>query len=157
MFNEPTCVIMVGLPGCGKSTYRKKYLSDLLVSSTDDYIESYAAEMGLTYNDVFKEVVGIATTQMNKLIADCIKGNRSFVVDQTNLSVKKRKSLLDKVPSHYRKIAIVFNTPWHTEWQKRLDSRPGKVISMEILSSMLDNFVYPTYNEAFDEIWSVRN
>lgn len=29
MFNEPTCVIMVGLPGCGKSTYRKKYLSDL--------------------------------------------------------------------------------------------------------------------------------
>lgn len=163
MFNKPTCVIMVGLPGCGKSTYRNKYLRELIICSTDDYIEQYAAEKGLTYNDVFKSIVSEATTEMYNTMDICIRLNQSFVVDQTNLSVNKRASILRKLPSHYRKIAIVFNSPFWgecplsvNEWQKRLASRSGKTIPMNVMNSMIDNYQHPSYNEAFDEIWSVR-
>ena len=51
VWKKPTFVMMVGVPGSGKSTFLKKFMEitfdDIHVASTDDLIEVYAAEHGI--------------------------------------------------------------------------------------------------------------
>ena len=46
----------------------------------------------------------------------------------------------------------MFRTPEEKELQRRLNSRPGKVIPPDVVKSMIDNFEEPTKEEGFDEI-----
>ena len=52
-------------------------------------------------------------------------------------------------------VAVVFRTPEEKELQRRLNSRPGKVIPPDVVKSMIDNFEEPTKEEGFDEIVAV--
>jgi hypothetical protein len=38
------------------------------------------------------------------------------------------------------------------EWNRRLDSRPGKTIPAHVLSSMIEHYEVPTEAEGFDKI-----
>jgi len=53
----------------------------------------------------------------------------------------------------YEHIAVVFQTPDEEEHQRRLKTRPGKVIPEAVLWDMVWNFEMPTYEEGFSEIW----
>jgi predicted kinase len=77
---------------------------------------------------------------------------KDVVWDQTNLTPKSRKSKLAMVPDHYKKIAVVFQTPEAAEWQRRLDSRPGKSIPQNILMGMASSMQMPGPDEGFDSI-----
>jgi hypothetical protein len=54
---------------------------------------------------------------------------------------------------NYKHIAVVFKTPPKEELIKRLSSRPGKNISWDSISNMINNFQMPYKDEGFDEIW----
>ena len=71
--------------------------------------------------------------------------------DRTNTGLKSRKAKLAMAPG-YHKIAVVFATPEKEEWQRRLDSRPGKAIPDAVLKAMAKGLQLPTEDE-FDEIW----
>lgn len=49
------CIILVGLPGSGKTTYVNNINSDnkFHIASTDNLIEQYANENGLTYTEAW--------------------------------------------------------------------------------------------------------
>lgn len=147
--------VLCGLPASGKSTYVNRLLDvhpNAVVCSTDNYIEMVAAFKNQNYDEVFFEMIAEATTVMWNNFENAIAEDKVIIFDQTNLSRKKRRLILNRVPKHYEKIAIWIEIPDHKEWGHRLESRPGKNIPGHILVAMVQNATKPEIQEGFDEI-----
>lgn len=160
--NSPKLYVLIGLPGSGKSTWTTKFLRDnndinFTVVSSDAIIERYATERGKTYSEVFSDVSGFAMKEMSASADDAFNNNRNIIWDQTNMSVKKRKCILQRAKG-YVKIAVDFDVS-DKELQRRLDERAkttGKVIPKNIVDSMAKNYDEPTKAEGFDQIIRIR-
>jgi predicted kinase len=152
--NKPTLLMLIGLPGTGKSTWFNDYLNleeNYYVLSTDMYIESAAHNENTTYDEAFDKHIKQATKELEvdvKYVRDC---RADAVWDQTNLTVASRAKKLAKLPNH-KKIAVVFECD-EVEHVRRLASRPGKTIPQHVLNNM--RLERPTKDEGFDEIWTI--
>ena len=156
----PKCTILVGVPASGKSTWwRNKYGEyPPSVASTDKIIEEVASSYGMTYDEGFKGLIQFAEIIMWRQITSCLMRGGDFIIDRTNLSVKSRKKFIDKLKLHrYNIECVVFPMPGteklsSDEWNRRLESRPGKNIPGYILSSMIEHYEPPTESEGFSKI-----
>lgn len=156
------CAVMVGLPGTGKSTLvsnltKQPRFANCFVYSTDDYIEQYAHEHNSTYDAVFKNVVNEATRVMNSRLDFSIQRNNPIIWDQTNLGVKKRRSILGRFNSQWAKECHCILPPMgdsqNSDWEWRLNNRPGKVIPWGIIRSMGETYLIPKLDDGFDKIY----
>ena len=154
----PIAYILVGVPGSGKSTWIANQMFDwnkTVVASTDGYVEQQAKKQGKSYSDVFKSVMPDAVNHMAKTVVDAREQGLDIVWDQTSTTVQTRAKKLRMLPD-YKKIAVVFPTPEEEELQRRLNSRPGKVIPDHVMQQMKRGFTMPLKDEGFDEIWHVK-
>lgn len=154
----PMLYMLIGVPGSGKSTWiaNQNYdTSNTVVISSDNIIERRATDRGLTYSDVFQEEIKSATAEMNENLKSAIAQKMNIIWDQTNLTVKNRKSKLAMIPEEYEKIAVFFKTPDEVEWRRRLENRPGKVIPNNILLGMNSQLEQPCTDEGWDNIISM--
>lgn len=152
----PTLYMLIGVPGSGKSFFIKNFLlnkfPNIVVVSTDNYIEQLAKQQGKTYNDVFKSSIDSATKNLDQQVKQAVSKNYDIAWDQTNTSKGARRKKLAMIPDSYKKIAVVFPTPEQDELQRRLASRPGKEIPPEVVSNMIKSLQMPSEDEGFDEI-----
>lgn len=164
---KPICTVMVGLPAMGKSTLVDSYCKignallnmDVFVYSTDNYIEQQARALSKTYDEVFEDYVGKATTRMNSLLDVAIKDKIDIMWDQTNLGVGKRRKIINRMKQagyQVRCECIVPPEPgWLDDqkaWANRLANRAGKTIPQNILTNMIESFTIPVIEEGFDMI-----
>jgi predicted kinase len=147
----PYFVMLVGLPGVGKSTFRQQIDTNAVVLSTDDWIQEKADWEGTTYDAIWARDIKQAESAMRAAFAQAIKYRANIIMDRTNLSAKKRKGWLTQLPSAYFKMALVFDTPDEVEHARRLQ-RPGKFIPPMVLDSMKENYKRPTMDEGWDLI-----
>lgn len=157
--NQPIAYILSGLPGSGKSTWVRSINqnSDFVIVSSDDEIEQHAKDRGLTYSDVFDSYVKTATSRMNAKFKEAVAANRNIIWDQTNMTSKKRRGILQQIPHSYKKIAVVFQID-DQELERRLEKREqdeGKKIPKHIIYSMANSFEMPSTVEGFDQIIKV--
>ena len=145
----PTIYMLIGVPASGKSTWVEQNKGNALVISTDNLIEAYAANLGKTYNEVFKEQIKIATKIALEHAEAAFAADQDVIWDQTNITKKSRASKLAMVPKHYHKTAVFFATPPEEEWQRRLNSRQGKSIPPHILDSMVEMLEMPELDEGW--------
>jgi predicted kinase len=150
----PECVMLVGIPCCGKSTYAEKlktipYWENAVVLSTDNYIEKQAQRMGMTYNQIFDDVIGDATRELELEFIMAKDKGKNLIWDQTNLTVKTRRKKLLKIPSFYARGVIYFEISLE-EALERNNHREGKFIPESILKRMYHQFEVPTLEEGFD-------
>lgn len=149
------CTILIGAPGSGKSTWMRnqEWIDDTYVASTDDIIENIADQYGFTYDEAFKDVVGFAEKVMWRELEMAAQDGDPIYIDRTNMSVKSRKRFIDFLrPYGYRFDAVVFPNPDPAEWERRLNSRPGKTIPENIIRNMVSSFRMPTQEEGFVNI-----
>jgi predicted kinase len=160
------CLILVGLPATGKSTwvdslidddpYDKDPIADWSVHSTDNIVEEIADNYGFTYNEIWKDTIGLATKLYNRDIRETIMGKWSCIIDRTNLTIESRKKIIDLFKSHgYTIEVMVFSKPDDIEWNNRLNSREGKSIPKEQLDAMIERYQAPSNDEGIDEIYYV--
>jgi predicted kinase len=148
--------MLIGVPGSGKSTWinAQDWVKDCVLVSTDKLIELEAGRQGKTYNDVFKDYIDTATKLMNADVLEAVSESKDIIWDQTNTGRKSRKAKLAMMPGYY-KIAVVFATPEKEEWQRRISSRPGKMIPEGVLKAMAMGLQRPEPGE-FDEVWNAQ-
>ena len=146
--------VLVGLPASGKTTWVKNqtWALGLTVVSTDTFVEDYARKVGKTYSEVFDEYMPTAVEQMVEVVEHARDHGHDIIWDQTSTTVASRAKKFRMLPDYY-KIAVVFSVPDAEEHERRLQSRPGKVIPPEVLQDMKEKFELPTEEEGFNEIW----
>lgn len=158
-FPAKTMIVLVGLPGSGKSTWIKenkhRFLNKGYILSTDNMIEDFAASIDKTYDDVFNDYIKEANKEFHKnRIPEAMKSGESIVVDRTNMNRKARKKFLDAVPDDYFKMAIVFEVD-NDVLKERLEKRSkeeGKTIPSNVIESMRNSFELPSLDEGFDSV-----
>jgi tRNA uridine 5-carbamoylmethylation protein Kti12 len=105
---------------------------------------------------MFSDHINEATKHMNNVLAVAISAGIDVYWDQTNMSSKKRKSILSKFPKSYRKECWCVRVPsTPEEWgdlEIRLTLREGKTIPHHIIEAMADSYVEPELDEGFDKI-----
>ncbi len=153
--------MLCGIPTSGKSTYVNKlkkldYWKESVVLSTDDYIEKQAQRCGLTYNQIFDDVIKDATRELELEFNMAKDKGKNIIWDQTNLSVKSRRKKLLKLPSFYARGVIYFEVSLE-EALERNNHREGKFIPESILKRMWHQFEIPTRNEDFDYVEKVES
>lgn len=158
LHNErPNLIVLVGLPGSGKSTWCDEFLSkcseDFTIISSDAEVEKLCEAAGTTYSEGFSRYVGKATAIMKQKVREAVNKKENIVWDQTNMNVKKRKSIFNDVGNEYYKIAVVFELDDEKELQRRLQYREettGKHIPAHVITNMAKSYVRPTKQEGFD-------
>lgn len=154
MNKKPKLYMLVGVPGSGKSTWVKnqEWSKDCAVISTDRWVELEAERTGKTYSEIFQEYMPKAVELMAIQVELARDKGLDIIWDQTSTTIHTRAKKFRMLPEYYA-IAVVFRIPEPDELQKRLASRPGKVIPSEVLQSMIDRWEEPTEDEGFKEIW----
>ena len=152
----PKCYQLIGVPGSGKSTWIKnqKWALGLTIVSTDVFVEDYARSVGKTYSEVFTEYMPKAVDLMVEQVVNARKLGHDIIWDQTSTSIASRKRKFNMLPN-YEHIAVVFKTPEKEELNRRLASRPGKNIPLNVVEQMAFDLTMepPTEEEGFKEIW----
>lgn len=150
MKKQPIAYMLVGIPGSGKSTFVREYLSNIPYVSSDYYLEKWAKERGTTYNDIFMNEVKNSQAEMYKDLDIMIAMKNDFIWDQTNIDKKTRAAKLKKIPDFYRKVAVYF--PVDLEVAKSRNAARNRSIPSHVIESMHDKFEIPTLDEGFDTI-----
>jgi predicted kinase len=154
-------VMLCGIPCSGKSTFVNKlkkipFWENAVVLSTDAYIEKQAQRCGLTYNQIFDDVIDNATRELELEFNMAKDKGKNIIWDQTNLSRKTRKKKLFKLPSIYARGVIYFEISLE-EALERNKHREGKFIPESILKRMYHQFEVPTLEEDFDYVEKVES
>ena len=131
------------------------FWENAVVLSTDDYIEKQAQRCGLTYNQIFDDVIDDATRELELELSMAKDKGKNIIWDQTNLSVKTRKKKLSKLPSFYHRGVVCFEILLE-EALERNKHREGKFIPESILKRMWHQFEIPTLEEDFDYVEKVK-
>ena len=151
-------IMLVGLPGSGKSTFGKIIQGEGIRLSTDDIIELHATIEGKTYNEVFQDSITTAKKLLEVHLEWALRENEPLIIwDQTNLTVKTRKAKLQKIPEHYEKICLFFDTDFKKILERNEDRRlTGRNVSNRILFQMKDSLQVPTKEEGFDKVYTIK-
>lgn len=158
---KPTCYMLIGVPGSGKSTYAKQIVQEMpevVILSSDEYIEKYAKEQGKTYNEVYREAGDKAQAWLNTSIRQLVNQKKSFIWDQTNVFASARSKKIRALKQNkYQVVAISLELSVQ-ELQKRIQSRTeagGKRISSKIIQEMIENYSRPSHEEGFEDVYLI--
>lgn len=148
--------MLVGIPASGKTTWanNQSFTKDCVIISTDQYVEEYAAQTGKTYTEAFQEYMPIAVDRMADAVIEAREADRNIIWDQTSTSIATRAKKFRMLPNYYA-IAVVFPIPERQELERRLTSRPSKIVPIDVVDRMIGNWEEPTLEEGFMEIWKV--
>ena len=146
-------IMMVGIPGSGKSTYVKKNYPNIIPVSRDAIRFELLDERGGNYFDYEDEV-------FEKFIAQIIGslvGEEVTIADATHLSKKSRARVLSRVAQFADEIeAVIIDVPLETAFSQN-DKREGRAwVKHGIIRRMWFSMEMPREEEGFTKITIIK-
>ena len=140
--------LLCGIPGSGKSTWRKENYPTLPFISRD----SVRAELGYTSSEDEKAVLSpsqekIVTIEEYSKIAKYSKKKQSFIVDDTNSVIKYRKNLIKTLKDYG---AYIIGVNISTSLENNISRRQGQ-INEEVIKRLYYRHI-PLYRDEVDEL-----
>lgn len=145
--------VVIGAPGCGKSTFIKNHKKDKelvisrdvirfsLITDTDDYFSKE--------NEVYDIFI--------KQIQMAIDHNVDFYIDQTSLNKKARTKLfsrLEHLPEEV--IAIYIKKPLDVILKQNAQRTGRTLVPKDAVINMYNSIEKPEKYEGFTEIWTIE-
>ena len=148
-------IIMVGIPGSGKSTFAKKNYPDALYVSRDEIRFSFISKN----DEYFSKEDEVFKTFINKL-NEGLKKSQDVIADATHISYGSRSKLLNNLinldKEKTKVIAVFLRTPLDV-CIERNEKRKGtrSYVPISAIKSMYKYLTKPSFKEyggIFDEI-----
>lgn len=144
---RPKLVLLVGPPGCGKSTYAKKYA------------EEHVNTVHLSSDQIRAEIYGDATIQtdpsrvfalMQARAVEALNNWQNVVYDATNMTRKDRAGIIAACPKFIKIECHIIWAPIETCIER--DAARNRTVGKIVIDKMLKRFQSPYYDEGIDEI-----
>lgn len=151
MNNQTIMLMMVGIPGSGKS-YLSNKLSDafqMVVHSSDDLREELSGDASDMSRDteMFYE--------LHKRIRADLKAGKSVIYDATNIYSKYRKDFLKSLNNiECIKLAVYIMIPKYQCIKN--NKRRDRKVPEDIIDSMAHKILAPDISEGFDEVIKIK-
>ncbi|UEM07936.1 ATP-binding protein (plasmid) [Skermanella rosea] len=157
----PGVHVLMGLPGSGKTTWRRRFLAEHTGSAhavgRDDIVEEMAAAHGITYAESWRTFSRAIDKEFRRRLNEAFTLDHDVVVDNTNLTAKARRRILGRVPRGWERIGVIFDIP-EPQLVDRLLARGeagGKQVAPWLVRHMRSHWVPPSPTE-FDQLLIIR-
>ena len=145
--------MVIGAPGCGKSTYIQNHLKENEIVISRDKIRFGMLKDTDEYFSKEKEVYNEFIKQIDAAIA----ADATFYVDQTSLNAAARNKLFSRLKKKPDKvIGIYFTTSLDTILQRNAQRTGRALVPEDAVINMFNSLTKPTLEEGFDEILEVE-
>jgi predicted kinase len=143
-------IMMVGVPGSGKSTYTKKIAEKeqaVILSSDKIYVEITGDVTNSKPND------GKVFDELYKRTREYLKQGTNVIIDATNSSAKKRKGVLQQFKGASEKECYYICTPFETCVKR--DKERERTVGYGVIKGMYLRLFIPfvdVLDEGFDKV-----
>ena len=145
--------VVIGAPGCGKSTYIQNHLKENEIVISRDKIRFSLLKDTDEYFSKEKEVYNEFIKQIDAAIAS----DATFYVDQTSLNAAARNKLFSRLKKKPDKvIGIYFTTSLDTILQRNAQRTGRALVPEDAVINMFNSLTKPTLEEGFNEILEVE-
>lgn len=126
----PTLKILIGVPGAGKSTWRKSQPEEIEVFSSDDYRKKL-------YGDLVQDKNNELFNILNKDTLDCLRSGKDAIYDATNISRRTRIHLYEQAKKAGAKVeAVHFLVPLQTALERNKQREGLAVVPDHVIEKM---------------------
>ena len=146
-------VIMMGVPGSGKSTWAKKMTGEF-----DTYISRDEIRFSLVEEDeeYFSRENEVLRTFFEQIDAAILTTKRYVYADATHLSPTGRRQLLSNLKNKPKRIYVVYVDVSLETAQKRNAERTGRaLVPRDVVARMYNSIKLPTQKEGINALFFV--
>lgn len=149
--NRPKLILLVGVPGSGKTTYAKEYM------------QSNINVIHLSSDGIRQELYGDESTQgnpnevfslMQSRAVEALNNGQNVIYDATNITRKDRSGILSLCPKFVNIEVHIIWSPIETCIER--DAVRERTVGKDIIDRMLKRFQAPYYDEGIDEIKIIK-
>lgn len=144
-------ILMCGVPGSGKTTFCKNHLTENDVHISRDEVRFSLLKDGEAYfaheDEVYKEFW--------RRINEALASGKNVFADQTNLTPRARKYLLDNVTGYDEADCLWFkcSVQFCLNNNEKRKGISRTYVPRNVIRRMSEQFVSPTHDEGFAHVW----
>ena len=149
--NRPSLILLVGIPGSGKTTYAEKYIKD------------HPDTVHLSSDKIREELWGNEATQgdnsqvfslMQSRAIEALNNGQNVVYDATNITRKDRSYIIALCPKFVKIECHIVWAPIETCIER--DAARDRTVGKEVIDRMLKRFQPVWHDEGINEIKLIR-
>ena len=145
--NRPSLILLVGIPGSGKTTYAKNYIEQ---NSNTIHLSSDAIRKELYGDENIQGNPADVFTLMQKRAVEALNNGQDVIYDATNITRKDRASIINVCPKFAQ---IECHIIWASiETCIERDAARDRTVGKDVIDKMLKRFQAPYYDEGIDWI-----
>ena len=149
--NRPKLILLVGIPGSGKTTYAKNYIEQ---NSDTIHLSSDAIRKELYGDEAIQGNPGDVFALMQKRAVEALNEGYDVIYDATNIARRDRASIISICPKFAKIEAHIIWAPIETCIER--DATRDRTVGKAVIDKMLKRFQAPYYDEGIDEIIIIR-
>lgn len=150
--NRPSLILLVGIPGSGKTTYAENYIAE---HNNTVHISSDQIRAELFGNEATQGDNNQVFALMQSRTIEALNNGQSVVYDATNVTRKDRSYIIALCPKFVKIECHIVWAPIETCIER--DASRDRTVGKAVIDKMLKRFQAPYYDEGFNDITVIWN
>lgn len=149
--NRPSLILLVGIPGSGKTTYAEKYLE---VCNNTIHLSSDKIRAELWGNEATQGDNNEVFSLMQSRAIEALNNGQNVLYDATNVTRKDRSYIIALCPKFVKIECHIIWAPIEACIER--DTARERTVGKAVIDKMLKRFQAPYYDEGISEIKVIR-